>query len=320
MRLLVLFLLLLAACTPAATPTAAPSARVWPTLAVPAHTSIPSTPPNPTLMVIPTPTLFNITPAPLIPQQWSQSEPLILYVQDLGGMHQRGFPSFHPANFTLLPPGDLYLLRSNSDIGAYELLTAKLPLQATCYLLNSIDQAGFFDYSPSATSRPPGCGLDEPYTAISVHAWRANSVRFCDMALANVPPVSDTRQLLEQYQPLVPLHPVRPGRLGVWVQGPYTPTSTHDYIEWPLKSYPLVTAGSRPVYLSDSPAMILTGADATRLYDALCQGVLCSRDVLKGGEHYVVYARPLLPNEFNDSPLPEVSLSCSPADGWIQAP
>ncbi len=331
MKYLALFLLLLAACTPAAAPTAAPSATA---ILTPTSTPVP----------------------PLVAHEWTQSEPLITFSRSEGGLRGFGFWDAYPIDFTLLPSGDLYVLRWDEHYSAAQILATTLSRQATCNLLNSIDQAGFFDYDPSSYTDPsrymtaypdslhPGERLmpgptDVGFTRISVQAWRANTVALYNLTgslsverenqlkgtpapvFPNIlPAIRDTFRLLDQYQP-PDMHALEPGRLGVWLMGAYKYDGTHDYMEWPLKSSPLAAAASEGRFGGGEPSMILTGADATRVYDALGGNPPGGGTAIREGDKvYLVFARPLLPNEFNANPLPEVSLSCSPADGWVQAP
>ncbi len=302
MRNLAVLLLLLAACTPAVKPTPAPSPTAIPMLT---GTPVP----------------------PLVAHEWSQSAPLITYGKAFGGLNWDRFDAVYPMDLTLLPSGDLYLLRTKENRQADEILTTTLSRQATCNLLNSIDQAGFFDYDPSSYGRQSP--MDAGTTYISVHAWRANSVSLYDLydvldqETRNPPDrgilsaIRDTYHLLDRYQPPGPLHALELERLGVWLMG----QGDNDLTEWPLKSDPLAAVAPTDRRVSGPPSMILTGANATQVYDAFHQRIL--RHGMSFQEHgllYAVFARPLLPNEFNSSPLPKVSMSCSPLDGWIQAP
>lgn len=333
MRNLALFLLLLAACTPAARSTASPLPTAISTLT---GTPVP----------------------PLAAHEWSQSEPLITFDKSAGGLGSGYFDGVFPVEFTLLPSGNLYLLRGIENLGDYVILTTKLSRKATCYLLNSIDQAGFFDYDPSSYDDPsrymtaypgrlkPGARLlpgpsDSGATLISVQAWRANSVGLFNLNGSlwveaenqlrgtpapvypiMLPAIRVTFRLLDQYQPLGTLHVLKPERLGVWLRGSPAAAETNDFIKWPLKSHTLAAVGSVERYGAGPPFMILTGEDATQVYDALGEffNAFGTFNVREGDKLYNVLARPLLPNEFNPSPLPKVSLSCSPSDGWIQAP
>jgi hypothetical protein len=228
-----------------------------------------------------------------------------------------GFLWALPADFTLLPSGDLYLLGTSDDSG-HMLLTTRLPRQATCHLLNSIDQAGFFDYDPASY---PGWGpTDMGSTSISVHAWRANSVGLYNFAGALreetqyqatgtplpafptiLPAIRATYRLLDQYDvPPGALHPLKPERLGVWLLSAREPAGAKGYVEWPLSSHTLAALGLVPgnTYGGGGPSMILTGEDATQVYDALGEGFSINGITVREGDKlYQAFARPLLPNE-----------------------
>jgi hypothetical protein len=305
-------------------------ALIPPRTAVPSLNSTPTAKPSaaPGFTAIP---MLTSTPVPaLVAHEWSQSEPLITYARQ---RYSRGLAVDLPFEFTLLPSGDLYLLRSIENLQDEVILTTTLSRQATCRLLNSIDQAGFFDYDPSSYGRPPEEFVPST-TDISVHAWRANSVSLYGLNALNfpfesnwpntkiLPALRNTYWLLEHYQPPGNVHVLKPERLGVWLYGPPSPAGTDDFIWWPLKSYALATAGSTKRSLPSDPAMILTGEDATQVNDALGETLIkySGSNFREGDKLYRVFARPLLPNEFNSSPLPQVSLNCSPSDGSIQKP
>ena len=260
------------------------------------------------------------------------------------------FKDAYPLRFTLLATGDLYLPRWNESLKITQILTTRLSRPATCNLLNSIDQAGFFDYDPSTYVKDPKnwhrpiAGPDNTY--ISVHAWRANSItlfalpEFLDPKMVEdmksawadcsncqtpefptiLPAIRHTYQLLDQYQPPVALHALKPGRLGVWLYPIRESGSTDSIIIWPLTSYTLAAAPT-PEDTRGAPAMVLTGSNAMRVYSALHQGFdIYGTVVREADKYYTVFARTLLPNEFSTSALPKMSLKCSPSDGWIQMP
>ncbi len=297
----VLFLLLLAACTPVANPRATR---------------------NPT--VVPTPTSTPVPP--LVAHEWSQSESLLIFARSRGGLPP-GFWGSYPVDFTLLPNGELYLLKKNGDLG-YVILATTLSRQATCYLLNSIDQAGFFDYDPLSYymedgryNPMPGGVTDMGGTCISVQAWRTNSVGLyaftgslqaqAEDQLKGTPPpgfpvilpaIRDTYTLLDDYV-VSPdtLHLLKPERLGVWLFGAGEPAGTRDPIEWPLSTHALAAQQSAqwggPT--GGPPAMILTGEDGARVFDALGETLYVNGTLVREGDKlYWVFARPLLPNEY----------------------
>ncbi len=331
MKNLALFLLLLAACTPAAGPTAGPSPAAIPTfndnLLLPA-TGTPAAEPTiaPSPTAVPT---FDDSPVTFVrAHEWSQWEPLITYSRGRSRMTLEGrWTAAYPMDFILLPGGDLYLLRSNQDLHAEQILTTTLSRQAICDLLNSIDRTGYFDHDLSTYSGITG--MDVTATQISVHGWRANAtgLRGLPGPLAGEPTgqpgsdhsallaVEDTRQLLDQYQPPGTLQVLLPGRLGIWIQGsPGGMEASPSLTKWPLASFPLSDAARTQAKENNwnAPAIVLTGADATELYDALHKavGVLISQWFREGSRAYDVFVRPLMPYEYNWSARPQVSLSC----------
>jgi hypothetical protein len=348
MKILALFLLLLAACTPAAGPTAAAIPSAIPTR-ISTSTVAPTVAASDTLSALATPIpTFTSTPVPsLVAHDWSQNEPVVT-MNSTWFDGYCGFEDAYPIDFMLFPNGELYVVRRNDKLKADQIQTTVLSRQATCNLLNSIDQAGFFDYDPATYVRDPLKAhwpvMGAPSTQISVEAWRTNSVDlyalgwFTDPAQVEqmkkdwepecgpcpdldfptiLPALRKTSELLVQYRP-ADLHLYEPGRLGVWV---VQNGEQAEAIEWPLKSKPPALFSTSSEFAGKSPNMILTGADAAIAFKTLGKRFsVCGMSVTEGDAVYRAFARPLLPNEFNSSPLPKVSLSCSPSDGWIQAP
>ncbi len=288
------------------------------------------------------------TPVPtLMAHEWSQSEPLITMDSDWFDGYC-GLEEAYPVRFTLFPNGELFDVRWNHGLEADQIQTAQLSRQATCNLLNSIDQAGFFDYDPASYVRDPDRAhwpvMGAPSTQISVKAWRSNSIDLYELgsfvdpvqveklrkelepqcgACPNLdfptilPALRKTNEMLVQYRP-ADLHLFEPGRLGVWVVANGDSTKA---IEWPLKSRTLASLNISTEFAGKDPSMILTGRDARQMNEAVHQAFdNCGMDVTEGGKVYRILARPLLPNEFNLSPLQKVSLSCSPSDGWVDMP
>ncbi len=280
---------------------------------------------------------------PLVAHQWSQSKPLITmgYILADSGC---GFDPQLPADLTLLPDGRLYMLEPPAENGDRAIKSATLSLAETCKLLNSVDQAGFFDYDPATYIQRPDQWtppvLWAPTNAISVEAWRSKSVglywldgfvneaeqlradaqRNCStcpaMQLPTVlPAIAKTYTLLKEYQP--PYAQVYQwDRLGVWLDWN---AQNGDALEWPLHSFPddvpsLTRAGDRP-------SLILTGEEAATVYELFRWRMdTCGLTVLHTGKYYRAFARPLLPNEYPSAPLPAVSLSCAPEDGLLELP
>ncbi len=285
------------------------------------------------------------TPVPtLITHEWIPNEPLIIFGGS-GGDGGCGFEGTLPEGFTLLSNGELYVLNWNNDLSTYEIKSTTLSRQNTCNLLNSIDQAGFFDYDPSTYINdpehwsPPIMGIGR--THISVQAWRSNSVDLYGLgAFINrtdeiketwgcgdcpdlqfptiLPSIRKTFQVLANYEP-PNLEIYQSARIGLWVD---TYAETSDTVVWSLKSIKLSQIVSPEGYIGDSPNIILTGADAKTVYQLFNQSInVCGINVTEGDKVYRVFARPLLPNEFlSEPPAPSNALSCTPSDGWVEIP
>jgi hypothetical protein len=220
------------------------------------NTPVPSNTPTQTVAA----TLIS-TPVPtLVAHEWIPSEPLIAF-GNYGGDGSCGDIMPLP-DFTLLSDGELFIMGWSDNLQAYGLQTTKLSRQDTCKLLNSVDQAVFFDYDPSTyigdrqNWYPPVLGAGT--THISVQAWRSNSVSLYDLNdfINNVdeikkawdcgdcpdlefpiilPSIRRTYQLLTGYQPLN-LENYQSAILGVWVHS-YVDAS--DAVPWPLETISL---------------------------------------------------------------------------------
>ena len=313
----------------------------------PTHTIIPATLlPIETLTPTVSPTQTS-TPVPtLVAHEWIPSEPLIAFGGS-GGDGGCGFEGTLPIRFTLLSNGELYVLDWNNDLSTYEIKSTTLSRQNTCNLLNSIDQAGFFDYDPSTYISDPqnwyppilGAGT----THISVQAWKSNSVDL--YALGSfiskmdelkkeqatpctncqvleyptiLPSIRKTYQLLAKYEP-ANLEIYQSERIGLWVSA-YA--EKHDTVAWSLKSVKLSQIISPDGNFDNNPNSILTGANAKSVYELFNQSInVCGINVTEGDKVYRVFARPLLPNEYlSEPPIPSNSLSCTPSDGWVEIP
>jgi hypothetical protein len=249
-----------------------------------------------------------------------------------------------PPTFTLLSDGELFFDGWNDELKAYKLQTTKLSRQGTCNLLNSIDQAGFFDYDPSTYVNdpqnwiPPVMGAGRTY--ISVQAWRSNSISLYDLDdfINNVdeiktnwgcgdcpnlefptilPSLRKTYQLLLSYQP-ANLEIYQSDRLGIWIDAN---GETDNAVAWPLKSIKLSEIVFQTSNTSNRPDIILSGENAAIVYQLFIQNSgFCDASVTEGDKVYRLFARHLLPYEYqSNTPVPK-TLSCSPADGWIEVP
>ena len=343
MKKAALFLLLLAACTPVARPTVAPSPSTIPTLTnTPTIAATVATPDTPTVSATLIPTLTSTPVPPLVAHQWSQGDPLVTMDQYGQGDGGCTFTGSLPITLTLMPNGTLYVLEWSSDGLSSQIRTTKLSGDNTCQLLNSIDQAGFFDYDPATYVRdaehwyPPVAGMG--FTAISVQSWRSNSIELygaavfiqaqeqvdCKLCMspdfpAILPALRKTYDLLTGYKHLA-MQTYQPDRVGVWIV-PGTDPDKWDAVDWPLSSPSVADLASLPEDPNGAPVTILTGVKAAAVEKMFGQKINdCGLVVMNGFDIYRVFARPLLPNEYAAAPLPKVSLSCSPADGAIQTP
>jgi hypothetical protein len=285
------------------------------------------------------------TPVPaLIAHEWVPSEPLIAFGGS-GGDGGCGFEGTLPFHFTLLSNGELYILDWSDDVGAYQFQTAVLTRQNTCNLLNSIDQAGFFDYDSSTYINEPN--WDPPIQGagrahISVQAWESNSVDLYGLgAFINqeneirkswdecdncpelqfptiLPSIRKTYQILANYD-VSNLEIYQPTRIGLWVDA-YA--DMDNAVVWPMKSVKLAQIVSLQGHIDDNPNIILTGADAKEIYKLFNESInTCGISVTEGEKTYRVFARPLLPTEYLEEPLAlSATLSCAPSDGWMEIP
>lgn len=317
--------------------------------------------PSPVNTAIPTATLFSetytptttptqtSTPVPtLVAHEWTPIEPLISF-GGFGGDGGCGLLDALPIRFTLLSNGELYILDWNSNSRTYEIKSSTLSRQSTCKLLNSIDQAGFFDYDPDTYISdpehwyPPVMGAGHTY--ISVQAWRSKSVSLSGLGdfvdgvdeikeawgCPNCPPLAfptilpslrKTYHLLANYK-VENLGIYQSDRLGLWVDTRYIDDAkSTDKINWPLKSVKLSKIIFPDTHEDNKPNAVLTGTNAKAIYQLFNQNIIqCGIFVTEDNKVYRVFARPLLPNEYlSETPKPSAVLSCSPADGWVEVP
>ncbi len=303
--------------TPSSTPTRIPSATQLPTL---------------------TPTFtrawaFTTTPVPtLVAHEISQSEALVVLESYGGdGVCQ---PIPRPPELILFPDGELFIERFSYEQQVFLIQTTRLSRQETCQLLNSIDQSGFFDYDPATYTFDPKPGYSVfgmDTTRIRVQAWRSNSVDLygldnfiddcqgCDPSSFPVllSSIYKTYRLLADYRP-AKMENTRTDRLGVWISG-YGPDETA--IPWPFPSISLALASANWDRKWYDPLLILQGKDAEAVFEFLVHNNPCGDVVVsEAGKSYGLSVRRLRPYEYLASPRPVVSLSCSPADGWIEVP
>lgn len=285
------------------------------------------------------------TPVPtLIAHEWIPNDPLIAFGGS-GGDGGCGFEYTLPLQFSLLSNGEVYILNWSEDLGNYQLKMAVLSRQNTCNLLNSIDQAGFFDYDPSTYINepnwyPPIQGVGR--THISVQAWKSNSVDLyglgafinqeneirqsltecatCpELKFPNIlPSIRKTYQILGNYDtPNLEIY--QPARIGLWVD---TDTGPENALPWPVESVKLSQVIFHQKDNESSPNIILTGLEAKAAYQLFNNNInVCGINVIEGEKTYRVFARPLLPNEYlSEAIIQSETISCSPSDGWMEIP
>jgi hypothetical protein len=322
--------------TPSSTPTRFHSVTSLPTLApTGTPTSVLTSTPVPTLMPTFTRTwAFTTTPVPtLVAHEISQSEALVV-LESYGGdgvCH----PIPNTPELILFPDGELFINRFGYEQQVFLKQRGQLSRQETCKLLNSIDQAGFFDYDPATYISDPVnwpliMGMDT--TRITVQTWRSNSVDLyglddfiddcqgCDPSSFPVllSSIYKTYRLLADYH-AENMENTRTDRVGVWSYG-YG--SDEPAFPWPFPSINLAEAEARWSHKWYDPLLILEGEDAEAVFDFFIQAnPFCGNVIVsETGKSYGLAVRHLLPYEYPSTPWPAVSLSCSPADGWIEVP
>ena len=288
------------------------------------ETLSPTNTPSTTITLTP---ISTIVPT-LTSHEWTAAEELISF-GSYGGDGSCG--EYFP-RLILLSDGQVFFWKK-IDQNTQSWQTTKLSSQATCKLLNSIDQAGFFDYDPSTYVADPQT-MGNGNTAISIQAWRSKSIslyalvdsiyilesgcRDCQHPgyFTVLPALRKTYQLLANYQPEDSVV-YQSGRLGVWVNPGY---EENNALPWPVKSINLSKIVSQPG-VTRKPDFILAGEDAEIVYQLYLQNSgLCSASFSQGGTDYEMVVRYLLPNEYQPKPPVPNILSCSPSDGWIEVP
>jgi hypothetical protein len=273
---------------------------------------------------------------PLVSHEWVAEEILISFY-NYGGDGVCG-PRIWIPKFTLLSTGELFIDDYIESLNSFKLQSTTLSGNEICKLLNSIDQAGFWDYDPS--TYPENYEdftqfMGAQSTNISINAWRSNSVRLYGLSdfireMNNCPNCSlegyptiltslrKTYQLLEDFRPST-LKIYQSERLGIWIQAGLS--GENAAMKWPLKSIrlsELITEQNRTYW---RPDIIFTGENARNLFHLFIEGSgFCGVDVEEDEKTYFLEFRWLLPHEFQaDTPAPK-ALSCSPNDGWIEIP
>ena len=249
-------------------------------------------------------------------------------------------------HFVLYSDGQL-VIRKPAPEGV-QLLQARLDRSATCAVLNTIDQIGFFDYDPSAHKNFEDLlGDGVPNTVIEVNAWRSqyadhNAIGYyidkeddpiikkrlssCNQCI--LPSLRATYRFLRAYQP-DQLNRYEPSQLLLVIEEENTPSD--DSLVWDIENVSLIHLygeAEKPV------KVMLYGADAAAVYEEW-GGVIWRnpRHYFEGKRGFLVFARPLLPYESQVSfevyppqlPAPDVPaaaarLICYPSDGVLEIP
>ena len=249
-------------------------------------------------------------------------------------------------DFLLLADGQLIVRNCIKDVCTYQ--TGQLGPQQVCALLNTIDQAGFYDYDPSSFISP------QPSTHkvfIEVSAWRSLSIELdqldqwlsdptwldkqlnCKACVENpiiLPALSTTYYLLQYFRPQG-LVVYQPQRMGVWLSTPWVDGKPAP---WLLDSPTLsdLYNRSRCPGSDQSQAVVLQGDEASRVSEYINQvlGDGFAPIFTEGQLKLQVVNQWLLPFENPAScstssaqpsatPVPAqvYNLQCSPADGLV---
>ncbi len=296
--------------------------------ATPRPTSTPTPLPSPS--ATPTPTLSPT--APLAGQTW-QAGPVLL---KFGTFYEASAPfGVSSVPRLILYSDGLLVLDAGGTL--YERLLTR---QETCSLLNSIDQAGFFDIDLSGYAKE----LDKlplglvPSTRIVVNAWQSRAERLEALeTMVNDPGVNvpDTLRavygLLSDYQP-DDLQPYQFTQLAFTIYKYPADTAYQARQEWPLESPSLAQLFEQATVPNrmDGMGLLLEGDAAPQVYAALQDG---PDGFTENGATYAVSARPLLPYESLESaasyqariPSPGVhsaatQWTCYPSDGALEIP
>ncbi len=331
--------ILLWACAPNQQPVL-PTANAAATTFTPTAAPTLTLSPRPTVTWTPTPELIaTSTPVPLLTaHEWTPDNILVSY-NVFGGDGGAPFRMHLPDQLTLLSDGRLFVLVWDQDFVGYQFLTARLSRQETCQILNTIDQAGFFDYDHGFTRADPANpwfqGNGSTITEIDVQAWRTKSAALDSSALylgtdypdiypVVLPALANTDKFLAT---LVPENSeiYHADRVGLWLQkfdSAYSSGSLTEPIIWPIQSLRLSDIPDGGLTKWDPPGAILHGQDAETIFQLFQERITDWGIVfVDGDQRYVVFARPLMPHEYTATLAPLTpSLHCLPEDGWISLP
>lgn len=298
----------------------------------------PTATPTATITPTPTVTLTSTAQPPLAAHTW-ELDPILIQMETSSGDGCCTYTS--PPELVLYANG--LFIRAGYENNRYAMLARKLDRQEMCALLNTIDQAGFFDYDPSVYQDPMD-GL--AITSISIHAWRKQMIygqvlrtwiyeggdwwrKTCDSPDCAPPPVilpalANTYQLLDQYDPGgLEILPAR--QWLVWLDPEpkdYTPKP------WPISGFSLETL----VKAAEQNEDLLVIVDDPAKIEAIQKNLEWGKYYGDGEMKRTVYARPLWPYESHllsyapgiPTALPVAgagaTLTCNPEDGILPIP
>lgn len=293
--------------------------------------------------------LFLMTLSFLKPHRWS---PETILIYDGYSNDTKDLPPPIPYRLILYADGQMFMLRDtlyDGSLGGWQtqIWTKKLNRKEICALLNTVEQVGYLDYSPSAYkySENNQDGLLAEY--IQVNSWRSKSGTFYGLGFVieeefvqyEVDKVLvDTYNILHQY-PTEEFEVYQPEKLAIWVE-PIPVWNDKELDQWPIET-PSLAEISKPVasspleiYSDPGRSTILEGDSARLVYNAFDNSIAdWGRPFSEEGAAYVVLAVPLLPyqspppdGEFY-APIPSAeftsqqrTLTCSQYDGFIEIP
>jgi hypothetical protein len=347
--LCVVLLLVLSACqqptlSPTPTLTPVPSETVTPTLhPIPTQVPSPTLIPSPRASITPGPSPTSTVMPPLAAHTWQSEGVLIMAgTRDLDARTPFGTT----IDFLLLADGQLIVRNCIKDVCTFQ--TAQLEPKQMCALLNTLDQAGFYDYDPASFVSP------QPSTHkvfIQVSAWRSLSIEVdqLDQWLSDpnwldkqlnckdcvehpiiLPALSTTYYLLKYYRP-EGLVDYQPQKMAVFLSDPWIDGTPAP---WLLDSPTLsdLYNRSRCPGSDQGQAVVLQGDESSRVSEYINQmlGDGFAPIFTEGQLKLQVVNQWLLPfenpagcssgsSQLTATPVPAqvYSLACSPADGLV---
>lgn len=310
--------------------------------------------PRPTLTATLTlvPTLTSTPQPPLIAHEWFPEQVLIL--KDNRGWGGKFWLEF-PPDFVLYADGLLFI--RDRDREKIRLLYKKLDRREICQNLNTLDQIGYLDFDPT-TYDPKKSGsviLDAGADRITVNAWKSNRGDFYALGAFLYdelehgvyglgdktfiePSLRNLYYFLEGY-PTTDMEIFQPGRLVIWITKEEKESNEEYPLKfgvWPFESISLAdlwTKSGSLDYIHWDHFVVLYGDQAKNVYSFFGEafydaGAIVYEENPDGTKtQYLVFARPLLPYEYPQYPIPtpgtpkpNFKLSCYPSDGVLPIP